>query len=132
MVHVRIQTWLPFTIQICLNGQEWVCRQLEREGIAHQMAENSFIQISDWARAQELADQFVRVNWPVQLTRWADQFNSLLGSPELADMSYYWVSEKVEYATDTVFTNRAALQPLYQKLLEHAGLVSSFSLQVST
>ena len=26
----RIQTWLPFRIQICVNGREWLARTLER------------------------------------------------------------------------------------------------------
>jgi hypothetical protein len=27
-MHVRVQSWLPFTIQIDINGREWLCRQL--------------------------------------------------------------------------------------------------------
>ena len=23
LLHIRLQTWLPFTIQICINGREW-------------------------------------------------------------------------------------------------------------
>jgi hypothetical protein len=29
-IHVRLQSWLPFTIQIYVNGHEWLCRQLDR------------------------------------------------------------------------------------------------------
>ena len=31
-MNVRIQTWFPFNIQICLNGREWLARQLAAEG----------------------------------------------------------------------------------------------------
>ena len=27
LMHVRMQTWLPFTIQICINGREWLAQQ---------------------------------------------------------------------------------------------------------
>jgi hypothetical protein len=28
LMHVRLQTWLPFTIQVCVNGRAWLGRQL--------------------------------------------------------------------------------------------------------
>src|SRR5207245_2689701 len=31
-MNARIQTWFPFNIQICLNGREWLARQLARAG----------------------------------------------------------------------------------------------------
>jgi hypothetical protein len=27
LLHVRLQTWLPMTIQVCVNGREWLARQ---------------------------------------------------------------------------------------------------------
>ena len=29
LCHVRIQSWLPFTVHVCVNGREWLCRQLQ-------------------------------------------------------------------------------------------------------
>jgi len=29
----RIQTWLPFRIQICLNGREWLARGMDAAGL---------------------------------------------------------------------------------------------------
>jgi hypothetical protein len=34
-MHVRLQSWLPFTIQIYIKGHEWLCRQLDRRGIGY-------------------------------------------------------------------------------------------------
>jgi len=33
----RLQTWFPLTIQVCLNGREWLSRQLTQEGIAFKL-----------------------------------------------------------------------------------------------
>ena len=33
MMHVRIMTWFPMQVQICLNGREWLARQLDAAGI---------------------------------------------------------------------------------------------------
>ncbi len=26
-MHVRLQTWMPYTVQVCINGREWLGRQ---------------------------------------------------------------------------------------------------------
>ena len=33
-LHVRITSWFPFMIQVCLNGHDWLARKLDRHGIA--------------------------------------------------------------------------------------------------
>ena len=33
LLHVRLQSWLPFTIQVCLNGREYLARCLDRAGM---------------------------------------------------------------------------------------------------
>lgn len=122
LVHVRIQTWLPFTVQVCLNGHEYLRRRLDAEGIGYTMVENSFHEIDDWDRARELADEFAGLDWPEILGGWAKQVNPHLGGPILSGQGYYWVADQVEYATDIAFTDRKSLGPLYQNLLQHAML----------
>jgi hypothetical protein len=31
-LNARIQTWFPFSIQICLNGREWLAHQMDAVG----------------------------------------------------------------------------------------------------
>jgi hypothetical protein len=33
LVPTRLQSWFPFTMQVCLNGREWLSQQLERAGL---------------------------------------------------------------------------------------------------
>lgn len=28
-MHLRLQTWFPFGLQVCLNGREWLARQMD-------------------------------------------------------------------------------------------------------
>jgi hypothetical protein len=37
---VRLQTWLPFGVRVCVNGREWLCRQLDREGVGYDRRDN--------------------------------------------------------------------------------------------
>lgn len=35
LMHVRIQGWIPYDIQIYINGREWLARQLDKAGIGY-------------------------------------------------------------------------------------------------
>lgn len=124
LMHVRLQTWFPFTIQIYINGHEWLARKMTQHGIAYTQVENAFVQIDDCKRAQRFSDNFVRKNFPRILEAIARKVNPLFNDL-LKDMHYYWVIDQAEYATDILFKDRAALKCLYQKLLHHATVCFS-------
>jgi hypothetical protein len=42
LMHVRVQSWFPFTVEICLNGRESLARQLDRAGIGYEQSGNCF------------------------------------------------------------------------------------------
>jgi len=119
LVHVRIQTWFPFTIQICMNGHDWLARRMDDAGIEYVQEDNCFTHISDYAKAQELADRFVKLKWVSKLNAFARRVNPLLKT-ELRRMEYYWCADQAEYATDIVFKDQSFLNRLYGKLLNHA------------
>src|ERR1700730_18421194 len=50
-MHARIQTWFPFRIYVCLNGREWLARQLDQAGLTYQRRDNGFTWIEDLAQA---------------------------------------------------------------------------------
>src|SRR3990170_6495258 len=39
-LHVRLQTWLPFTVHVCLNGREILENQLRRERLGYVRRDN--------------------------------------------------------------------------------------------
>jgi hypothetical protein len=47
-MNARIQTWFPFSIQVCLNGREWLARQMSKAGIRYQKQDNCFVWVEDW------------------------------------------------------------------------------------
>jgi hypothetical protein len=32
-MHARIQTWIPFAVQVCINGREWLARSMNAAGL---------------------------------------------------------------------------------------------------
>jgi hypothetical protein len=51
-LNARVQTWYPFNVQICLNGREWLARQLDQLGMAYQRRDNKITWVEDFAQAQ--------------------------------------------------------------------------------
>jgi len=117
-MHVRLQTWFPFVIQVYVNGHEWLAKQLDEREIGYTKLENAFLGIDDFPAAQQIADDFVRRKWQSILWLFARRVNPLLKTL-LHGMDYYWVTDQSEYATDVVFKDKASLKDLYKRLHRH-------------
>jgi hypothetical protein len=121
LLHARIQTWFPFRIYVCLNGREWLARQMDHAGLRDVRRDNSFSWLEDVAAAQALFDRQVQADWPQLLGELADALN-----PEhaalfaKAPVRYYWSAEQSEWASDVLFRSRAALQQVYPRLVRYA------------
>lgn len=119
LIHIRLQTWLPLTVQVYVNGHEWLAQQMVQQQIGFVQQDNAFTQLDDPAQAQRIADRFAKLNWPKILNRWARQVNPLL-CELFPNYPIHWVVDQAEYATDLLFTSRAALAGLYRALLDYA------------
>lgn len=121
LLHVRLQTWLPFDLQVCLNGREWLARQLDKAGLAYTRWENCFLRLADPLRAQRLMDRLLRKRWARILDGYARRCHPLLRRGEvLADQRYYWTLRQAEFATDIMFRDAASLAAVYPALVRHA------------
>jgi hypothetical protein len=118
LLHVRLQTWLPFTIQVCLNGREWLAQQLRRVGTRFTQVDNCVSAVADLTQAQRLLRQLDTRPWARVLRMFATRVNPLLRGHQLRP--YYWSLDESEYATDVLFRDRAALQAIYPTLVAHA------------
>ncbi len=121
LMHVRVQTWAPFTIQVYVNGHDYVARQMARLGLGFQQRDNAFLQLDDPRRAQKLADKFAKLKWPSILNAYAKKVNPLRRDV-LKREDYYWVTDQAEYSTDILFRSKSALAGLFTKLLEFSWL----------
>lgn len=121
LMHIRLQTWLPFTIQVCLNGREWLARQMDRAGITYTKRDNCFTYVSDLKRAQQLMERLTERNWGRFLDALAQKVNPWIQPQTGLDIrSYYWSVRQGEYATDVMFRSAAKLAEIYPLLLRHA------------
>lgn len=118
---LRLQTWFPYLIQICLNGREWLARQMDQAGIAYRREDNCFPWIADVPRAQALMDQQHRTDWPALCRPLIEQCHRLAAEiTRPIERDYYWTCAESEYAYDVMFRDRAALERIYPALVHHA------------
>jgi hypothetical protein len=121
LMHVRLQTWLPMPIQVCLNGREYLARRLDRAGIAYEKRDNCFTRIDDLPRAQAMLTDLERRNWVAVLNALARRLNPWMDRRQRLNLRpYYWSIRESEYATDVMFSSRASLKAIYPALVRHA------------
>jgi len=119
LIYLRVPTWSPFRLQFYCNGHSWLSRQLTAAGIGFTMADNAFVRVDDWPRAQQLADALS----PDQLHRVLDHYAGLCCPVcDVFGQSYHWSLMQVEYATDLAFRSTTTLGPLYDQLVRQSVL----------
>lgn len=119
-MNARIQSWFPFNIQVCLNGREWLARQMDQAGIKYQKRENCFVWIEDLPKAQQLMEKQLKTNWKRVLDQVAQKLNPI--HKEIFNdfpLQYYWSTYESEWATDLMFNDRQELERIYPSLILH-------------
>src|SRR3954471_13215908 len=120
-MHVRLQTWAPYEIQVYVNGREWLARQMDRASLGYRRSDNKITQVDDFGAVSALGERFAHTDWPPVLERQAALVNPLLPDIERAGFpGYWWVIDQCEYASDVLFTDRAALEMIRGDLVTAA------------
>jgi hypothetical protein len=126
LIHVRLQSWFPFQIQVYVNGRECLARYLDKQQIGYQRYDNSFTRIEQLEVAQSFCEKFQHFDWPPVLNALAKRVNPMLETITRAGFGgYYWVADQCEIATDFMFKDHASLQTILPDLFEHAILHSA-------
>ncbi|MCI0407236.1 MAG: hypothetical protein L0191_01515 [Acidobacteria bacterium] len=120
LMNARIQSWLPFNVQVCLNGREWLAREMSGRGLGYRRWDNCFPWLEDVEQAQRLMDEQLGMEWAPVLDRIALRLNP--AHPDLfgADgPGYYWSVYQSEWATDVMFRSPETLAEVYPPLVHH-------------
>ena len=113
LTFLRVPTWCPFRLQFYGNDHSWQARSLTAAGIGYTLADNAFIRIDDWERAQQLADGFSPDTLHAILGGYAQQCCPVL---DVFAQTDHWSLMQVEYSTDRVFRSEEILKSLYEEL----------------
>ncbi len=121
LLHVRLQTWLPFTVHVCINGRDWLAADLTQHQIPFEQRDNCFVDVGDVAAAQHLLDAQRQTDWIQLLSGLLNTvhptYQTLFG---VVPPAYYWSADETEWATDVMFRSPEALGKIYPQLVRHA------------
>jgi hypothetical protein len=102
---IKVCSYAPYGIKVCLNGHEWAKRQLDKAGIAYKALNNGFKSCADTARLQALCDCL----GPPQIAAFVQKWLARLPLPLTADdqaagYTYRLSVWQVEMSRTQVFT----------------------------
>jgi hypothetical protein len=84
---------------------------MDREGLRYRRGDNKILWVEDWQRAQQLADEQLRMDWPPLLDAWQQQVHPLHpGHLGRMTVLYNWTVFQSEWATDVAFASREKLE----------------------
>jgi hypothetical protein len=68
---LKVGTYLPYPVKVCLNGHEWVKQQLRRQRIRFESLDNGFLDCADAAALQTVCDALGPADVQTFFDRWS-------------------------------------------------------------
>lgn len=81
---IKIGTYLPYPVRVCLNGNEWLKQQLRTEAVAFESLDNGFLWCANPDRLQQLADTLSPADVQAFFDRWLERLPWPLTSADRA------------------------------------------------
>ena len=122
---IRMQTWFPYHIQICLNGREWLRRSLEKSGADFTMVGNKLIHAADFELVQQILDSQKEARFIEILDGFPPTAFPTMASTLDERFRYYWTLWQSEWATDYICDDPARLNAITESLVKHAFMTGT-------
>lgn len=68
---LKLGSYAPYPVKLCLNGHEWAKQQLRQEGIGFESLDNGFLACDDPERLQAICDRLGPVDVQACFDRWS-------------------------------------------------------------
>ena len=81
---LKIGTYLPYPVKLCLNGHEWVKQRLRRDRIRFESLDNGFLACADPAALQAACDALGPADVQTFFDRWSHRLPWPMTAPERA------------------------------------------------
>ena len=123
LIYVRIQTWLPFMVQVYMNGHSILEHLFKKNRIRYKKEDNAFTYISNFDKANELAESIKKIKWMDVLEDLAFEVNPLLSSIFKGE-KHYWVFDQFEYSSDLIFSDTSHFADVKEQVFKACNVMS--------
>jgi len=86
---IKICSYAPWAVKLCLNGHEWAKRQLEKRNLAYEALDNGFLSCADPVKLQQVCDSLGPENIDRVFRKWLKRLPLPL-RPEDRKAGYDW------------------------------------------
>jgi hypothetical protein len=81
---IKVCSYVPYAIKVCLNGHEWAKQQLHQAGIGFETLDNGFLSCADPERLQAICDQLGPEQIQAFFDKWLEQLPMPLDAKDRA------------------------------------------------
>ena len=108
-----------YEMQIYVNGREWLARQMDQAGIGYRRSDNKITAVDDFGAITALGERFAHTAWPWSGRQpWSIRCCPTSNAPASPATGI----DQCEYASDVLFTDRAALETIQGDLVAVTAL----------
>ncbi len=115
---IKVCSYAPWSIKLCLNGHEWAKRQLEKRGIPYEGLDNGFLSCSEPAKLQEICDSLGPEDIDRVFRKWLGRIPLPL-SPQDRRAGYDWDLSiwQMEVSLTQIFDRRLRGREFFEEII---------------
>jgi hypothetical protein len=103
---IKVCSYAPYGLRLCLNGHEWVKQQARKRGIVFETLDNGFLSCSDPAGLQTLCDELGPEQIQAFLSKWQERLPwRLTEQDQQAGFTYQLSIWQAEFSRTQVFAD---------------------------
>jgi hypothetical protein len=121
---IKFSSYFPYAVKLCINGHEWVQRQLAKEGIAFERLDNGISSCDNPERLQQLCDELDETKIDAVFRKWLARLPHPWAPEHRAAGYRYQLSMlQVELALTQVLDRPLAARQLFEEIIrDHLDL----------
>jgi hypothetical protein len=115
---IKFCSYFPYTARVCLNGHEYVKRQLAKEGIACEALDNGLLACADPAHAQQLLDDLTEDKIAALVAKWLGRLpDPFTAEDHAAGYTFQLSILQAEFSRTHVFDRPLAGRHLFEAVI---------------
>ena len=115
---LKLCSYFPYNAKLCINGHEYLKRQLTKQGIAYESLDNGILRCSDPERLQRLANGLTAGKVDALLRKWLARLPHPFTAPDRQQGIRYDVSIlQAEFALTQVFDRPAQGRVFFEEVV---------------
>ena len=115
---LKFCSYFPYAMKVCLNGHEWVKRQLAQEGIAFTALDNGILSCENPVRLQELCNSFDEAKIAAVVSKWLERLpHPFTPQDQAAGYAYALSILQAEFSLTQVFDLPRTGRQLFEEII---------------